>query len=156
MEETDQLVTEYEQIGAQINHWDSLSWQTSNFFLAVEAVFLAATVQLIYSELKEPGPSFLRVAALLLAAVVFNWIICFVWFRINRRNREYLEVRFKRALQIEAHPGIAMRVYTQEHDQLTQPNHRRHSTKNLEKHIPTIFAAAWLVIGVGAVMILFY
>jgi hypothetical protein len=156
LEKTEQLVREYEQIGSQISHWDSLSWQTSQFFLAIEGLFLAGIGQLLYSELKEAGSSPPGVALLLLCGVLFNLTICIVWFRINRRNREYLEVRFKRANEIEAEPGIVMRLYTQEREELTQPRYRRHSTKDLEKHIPTIFAIVWVIIGIGTIAILFY
>ena len=147
---------EYEQITAQIIHWDSLSWQTNQFFFAIEGVFLAGIGRLLYGEFEKPGSSDLAVVLLLLGGAVFNSVLCVLWFRINRRNREFLNVRFARAREIESQPDIAVRLYTRECEELTKPKYRRHGTSGQEKHIPTVFLAAWTAIIAGAIISLFY
>ena len=157
MDSTEQLMREYEQITAQIIHLDSLSWQTSNFFLAIESVFLVGIGKLLYDEFEKGGPSEITAIILLLAGAVFNSVLCVLfWFRINRRNREYLNVRFARAREIEAQSEIAVRLYTYQLEELSKPEYRGHRTSTLEKHIPTLFFIAWIVIILLATGSLFY
>lgn len=156
MESTEQLVREYEQITAQIIHWDSLSWQTSNFFLAIESVFLVGAGGVLYEEMGRAGTSEIAVVILLLAGAVFNGLLCYpFWFRINRRNREFLDIRFARAREIETHPTIAMRMYTYEREEFRKPKYSGHSTSRLERHVPTLFLIAWIAVFVGGVSLTF-
>jgi len=156
MDNTEQLVREYEQLTAQIIHWDNLSWQTSQFFSAIEGAFLAGIGRLIYGEFEKQGASNLALVLLLIGGAVFNIVLCVFWFRINRRNREFLDIRFTRAREIEAQPNIAARIYTYQREELTKPKYRGHGTSNLERRIPILFLTMWILIILGSAALLFY
>src|SRR5437016_10055636 len=90
--EQDLLLEEYKGLIPQIVHWDSHFWNKSKFFLTFESAFLAGAIVAMrdFATDSKPLPNALMLA--LLAATVFNWYLSYVWFRTNRRNREFLEL----------------------------------------------------------------
>lgn len=93
MEKIDQLVSEYKQTTTQIIYWDTASWQTNRFFVAVEGLFLVLVGNQLFLEFSKSGVTQWFPVALLASGALFNLVLCYVWFLINRRNREWLDVR---------------------------------------------------------------
>ena len=136
---------EYENLPALIAHWDGQFWQQSQWFFGVESVLLGAVgVALKDTFLSGAAPS--RPAFLLLVSFcVFNFWICYVWFRTNRSNREYLDPLLRRARAIEAAilENNDTGTFSAQQGSLTLPEHERHSAHRWVIHLPSGFALAW-------------
>jgi len=142
----DQLVNEYGQLTTQIIHWDSLSLKKDQFYFAVVGVFLIAVVKVIYDEITKVGTSPFLVVALIVLAGVFNLFMCIVWFKTNRRNREWLDVRFDRAREIETSQGIEFRILSLQDKRFDEPEYEGHATSKLVLYIPIIFFVVWVAV----------
>ena len=135
---------EYGNLPALIAHWDGHFWQKSQWFFAVESVLLAAVgvgfKETFLSGVPPARPAFL----LLVASCVFNFWICYGWFRTSRSNREYLSPILKRARAIEA--AILeddTGTFSAQQKSLNLPEHERHSSNRWETHLPSGFALVW-------------
>ena len=140
----DFMLREYENLPALIAHWDSHFWQKSQWFFAVESVLLAAVgvafKDTFLSAVTATRPAFL----FLIASCVFNFWICYVWFRTNRSNREFLGPLLKRARDIEeAILKDETGTFSAQRKSLTSPESERHSSHRWENHLPSGFALAW-------------
>jgi hypothetical protein len=140
------MCREYESLPALIAIWGNLSWQKSQFFFAVESVFLAGigvALKDTFVEGKAPAPA---AFLMLVGACVFNFWICYVWFRTNRSNREYLNPLLQRAQEIEVallNDKADKATFSAQSRSLREPERKRHSSERWERHLPTGFAAAW-------------
>ena len=145
----DLLLEEYKGLISQIIHWDSHFWNKSKFFLTFESAFLAGTL-IALRENVAPGKvlsSTLFVA--LIGVVAFNLYLSYVWFRTNRRNREFLELRFRRAREVEAELGSVQKLFT--NDPLLLP--KDHGSARWEAHLATGFALAWVAVFCGLIVL---
>lgn len=151
----DFMLREYEKLPQLIAHWDSHFWVKSQFFFAVESVFLAAGAVAFKKTLlqvngDDPGVNGL---VSLVGLCVFNFWLNYVWFRTNRSNREYLTHLFKRARAIErtlvaTSPDIPPEdnpIFTGQWNSLQQSESNRGSSW-WEIHLPTGFAISWAVV----------
>jgi hypothetical protein len=135
---------EYSSLPALIAHWDGHFWQKSQFFFAVESVMLAAIGVAFEKVFLEGAPLSRPGYWVLIFACFFNFWLCYVWFRTNRSNREFLGPLFKRARDIERLPlEDDDGTFTAQHCSLNAPEHVRHSAHRWENHLPTGFALAW-------------
>ncbi len=152
MDRIELLMREYETITTQIVHWDTFFWHKSQFFLAIESVSLGLIVQRLSIEIVDNMPMHPNLFLMFVAVALFNFFLCYVWFRTNRRNREYLDVRFKRALQIENEPGIidVVQLYRFQQATLKNPKYTKHSSSPWEIYLPIAFILAWFVSLIGA------
>jgi len=146
MDNKEILIREYETITHQIIHWDKFFWEKSQFFLAVESALLAGAILELRKLFKLPSPIRASDLTILLVVVIFNLFLCYVWFRTSRSNREYLRVRFQRALRIESDPRLrgVLQLYHEQDNMLAQPQFRKHSSSKWELHIPSAFGIAWV------------
>ncbi len=146
----DILLKEYESLVTQLIHWDSLFWTKSQFFLVIESAFIAVVLQAFKEQVTTASnklpPALL---CLFLVAGLFNIYLCYVWFRTNRRNREYIRQRIERALQIESELGV-LHTFTDAKQKLP----KGHGSANWETHLPTGFIIIWVVLLLGAVVLL--
>lgn len=138
----DFMCQEYENFPALIAHWDSHFWNKSQWFFAAESVLLGAVgyafKDAFLSGIAPARPAFI----FLVAACVFNFWICYVWFRTNRSNREYLGTLLPRARAIEeAILGDKTGTFSTQRESL----HQRHSSSRWEIHLPSGFALAWVL-----------
>ena len=152
MQKQEILIREYETITDQIIHWDKFFWQKSQFFLAIESVLLAGVSLRLSVEFSRAEPISDHDFVLFIVLFIFNLYLCYTWFRTSRSNREYLRVRFARALQIEQDPAMKgiLKLYTYQDEMLNQPQYKKHGSNRWELHIPTIFALAWTATLVAA------
>ncbi len=140
------LKNEYDSIVKQIIHWDSLFWHKSKFFLAIQSAFLAVVLNEVKEQILTSYKDLRSLFILFLTVAVFNIYLCYVWFRTNRRTREYLKFRIERALEIEDDKdkklsGILRTFrYTKEH--LPEC----HKSAVFETHIPTAFIVVWTIL----------
>ncbi len=140
----DFMCREYANLPALIAHWDAHFWKKSQWFFAVESVLLAA-VGVAFKDTFLSGVAPARAAFLfLVASCVFNFWICYVWFRTNRSNREFLGPLLQRARAIEA--AILENdtgTFSAQRKSLASPKNERHSSHRWENHLPSGFALAW-------------
>jgi hypothetical protein len=135
------LLKEYESLVTQFVHWDSLFWSKSQFFLLIQSAFIAIFLQAFKENVTPSQTNFPpRLLCLFLLIALFNIYLCCVWFITNRRNREYLQQRAERAIQIESDLKV-LRTFT---DGRNLP--KGHRSSNLETHLPTAFIIAWVVL----------
>ena len=136
---------EYTNLPALIAHWDTHFWQKSQWFFAVESVLLAA-VGIAFKDTFLAGEAPKKQAFLVLVgACVFNFWLCYVWFRTNRSNREFLGPLLVRARDIEkAILGDDTGTFSAQRQSLISAKHERHSSHRWENHLPSGFAAAWM------------
>ncbi len=145
----DILLTEYESVVTQLNHWDSLFWTKSQFFLVIESAFIAVILQGFKEQVTSAsGKVPLELLFLFFGADLFNIYLCYVWFRTNRRNREYIRQRIARACEIESELGV-LQTFTDAKQKV--PND--HGSADWETHLPTVFIIVWVVLLVGAVVL---
>jgi len=138
---------EYEVIGAQIEHWDTFFWVKSNFFLVIESALLAVIVTQLNTSLLTINHFQPMIFYLSISVTLFNLFLCYVWFRTNRSNHEYLMVRFNRALQIENDLTLegVVQLYHFQQDMLSHPGYIKHSSSWWEVHLPLAFMFAWIM-----------
>lgn len=137
---------EYSNLPALIAHWDAHFWHKSQWFFGVESLILAA-VGIAFKDTfldgfapKRPGFFFL------VGSCVFNFWICYVWFRTNRANREFLTPLLHRAREIETEfLKNEMGTFSAQQNSLTGWKHAQHSSHQWENHLPSGFALAWAV-----------
>jgi hypothetical protein len=141
------LMKEYELVTNQIIHWDTFFWSKSNFFLTIESVLLAVVVTQLYSELNNNTHMTMILFILGIFVTVFNLVLCYVWFRTNRSNHEYLKVRFERALKIEDDLALGgvVQTYRLQRELLEMPKYIKHSSSWWEINLPIIFMIAWFM-----------
>jgi hypothetical protein len=147
VERDELLMREYETITDQIIHWDTFFWHKSQFFLAIESVLLGLIADRLSTELVDNKPMQFGLFFMFVVVTLFNFYLCYVWFRTNRRNREYLEVRFDRALQIENDPVMkdVLQLYRLEKTRLESPEYAKHSSSKWEIKLPCAFILAWVI-----------
>jgi len=99
-------------------------------------------------ELTDGKPMHTRLFPMLVAIMLFNIFLCYVWFRTNRSNREYLKVRFERALQIEDDPDMSnvIQLYHLQQLILKDSRYAKHSSSWWETQLPSAFMIAWFAI----------
>ncbi|MCG6162392.1 RipA family octameric membrane protein, partial [Leptospira bandrabouensis] len=96
------LLEEYKIISNQIIHWDKQYWIKSNFFLAIESLFLSGiSIFLLKGEINIELP----IITILISLIVFNILICLIWRLSCLRTKEYLNLRFRRSKKIEKKLG---------------------------------------------------
>jgi hypothetical protein len=83
------LMKEYQCVVEQIIHWDSHFWRKSQFFLVIQSAFIAGVLQNLKDWVVRPAPMPFLMFLLFAQLTIFNIYLCYVWFRTNRRNREY-------------------------------------------------------------------
>jgi len=145
------LLQEYQSAVSQIIHWDSLFWTKSRFFLVIESAFIAVILhtfkEIVVVPQEELLPTFL---SLLVFVGLLNVYLCYVWFRTNRRNREYLRLRFERVRPIEGEFDEVLKTFTYQEENM----HEGHGSAGWETHLPTVFIATWVgLVAVAAVYI---
>jgi hypothetical protein len=148
MERAELLMREYETITTQIVHWDTFFWHKGQFFLAIESVLLAVMTQQLTSEVTDTIPMLPVMFFMIAGVTLFNLFLCYVWFRTNRSNHEYLKVRFERALQLEDEPELrgVVQLYHLQLATLRSPKYVKHSSSMWERHLPSAFMLAWIAV----------
>ena len=144
----DLLLEEYKGLIPQIVHWDSHFWNKSKFFLTFESAFLAGTLVTLRENIAAGKVLSNSLLLALVGIVLFNLYLSYVWFRTNRRNREFLELRFRRARDIEAELGGVQKLFTNDPLQLS----KGHGSASWETHLATGFAVAWIALLLGAIV----
>jgi hypothetical protein len=136
---------EYRLLSEQIVHWDGAFWRKSQFFMAIEAVTLGFVIDRLSREFIGTKPIDHELFLMLGALVLFNFYISYAWFRTNRTNREYLNVRFDRAFEIENDLELdgVLGLYKLQRQRLAEPRYVAHSSSRWEIHLPSIFMVAW-------------
>jgi hypothetical protein len=152
----DFLLREYANLPQLIAHWDAHFWQKSQFFFAVESLLLAAVAVGFRQTFLEGEPPSLQKFHDLVALSVFNFWLCYVWFRTNRSNREFLGPLLRRARAIECALAALSKskdglpedqpTFTAQWQSLHEPRRDRHSSHWWENHLPTGFALSWVVV----------
>ncbi len=147
------LMAEYATITRQIIHWDTFFWTKSRFFLAVEGIAILATVDRLSPRLVLEDPLELVLFWFLLGIVLLNWFLSYFWFLTGRRNRDFLNFRFERAIQIEKHRLLQVeengvrkplvRLYHHQETRLNSPELKGKFSHYWEISIPFVFAIAW-------------
>ena len=140
----EQWIKEYEQLTAQIIHWDSLSLRKDQFFLAVEGLFIIAAGQLLRPHLADLCPLPTHVIILITVMAIFNCFLCWVWFKTVRRNREWLDVRLKRAEEIENKNDIEFRILRRQDSEFKE--YGGHEAHKLVLKVPIAFALLWILL----------
>ena len=130
------LMREYDSVVKQIIHWDSHFWHKSQFFLAIQSAFVIGALTILT-----------RQTPILFGVTIFNIYLCYVWFRTNRRNREYINLRTKRAKDIEADKRLQdiLRTFRSEKENLSSCR-----SAEWEVHIPIVFIVAWMALSIFA------
>lgn len=139
------LKQEYDNIFAQIEHWDNQFWTKSRFFLLIESAFLGGGLQVIGSNIVS-GTNFSTLFILLgIFLALFNIFLSYVWFRAIRRNREYIEPRVERARRIEQLIGsdVAWRSFIEQDKHLSPKG-----SSNWELKLPLSFLFVWFCVGI--------
>jgi len=143
------LLEEYKGLIPQIIHWDSHFWNKSKFFLIFESAFLGGTLialrESVVVEEVFPFPLFIA----LIGVVALNLYLSYVWFRTNRRNREFLELRFRRAREVEAELGSVQKLFRNDLQLLSSA----HSSARWEIHLATGFAVVWVAVFCGLIVL---
>lgn len=137
------MCREYASLPALIVFWGGLSWQKNQFFCSVESILLAGIGVALKDTFiggKDPTES---AFLMLTIACVFNFWICYVWFRTNRTNRDYLTPLLLRACTIEGALGDRTATFSAQQGFLQDSKRNRHSAEWWERHLPTGFAVAW-------------
>lgn len=134
------MCREYDNLPALISLFGSLSWQKNQFFFTVESVAFAGVGVAFKSTFLDGTAPAVPALVLLIGICVFNFWICYVWFRTNRRNREYVDAILQRASAIEKEL-----VSNDKATFSAMPKQRQHSSSRWELHIPSSFAVAWTV-----------
>lgn len=129
------LMREYDSVVKQIIHWDSHFWHKSQFFLAIQSVFVIGALKILIEQISIP-------LSLLFAVTIFNIYLCYVWFRTNRRNREYIDLRKKRALDIESDKRLQDVLLTFRSDEKNLS--KSHQSAWWEIRLPYVFIVAWI------------
>jgi hypothetical protein len=106
MDQAELLMKEYEACATMIVHWDEFFYETSRFYLFIESALLAVAFSLLTAQLVDEKPMRPELITLFVCLTLFNLVLCYIWFRANRSNREYLRVGFIRALEIENDPAF--------------------------------------------------
>jgi hypothetical protein len=148
----DFLLREYENLPQLIAHWDAHFWQKSQFFFAVESLLLAAVAVAFRQTFLKGAPPTLQEFRALIGLSVFNFWLCYVWFRTNRSNREFLGPLLTRARAIERALAAGSDfktaedrpTFTVQWQSLREPPRDRHSSHWWENHLPTGFALSWV------------
>lgn len=140
----DILMKEYDNVVKQIIHWDSNFWHKSQFFLVIQSAIVVAVLQTLKEQFFKADPMPSTLLWLLIVTVMFNIYLCYVWFRTNRRNREYIRVRTTRARDIEADQRLQGILNTFLSDQNQLPV--AHRSAEWETHLPTGFIVIWLTL----------
>ncbi|MGO9207359.1 MAG: hypothetical protein ACLQBX_14465 [Candidatus Limnocylindrales bacterium] len=137
---------EYDVISAQIIHWDQHLWRQAQFFVAVESAFVAVVGKELIDRADSGGNLPPLVALVLSLGSALNLFLCYVWFRVGRRNLEYSGVRYARAKALEAETELSgtLNLYHLESETLREPHNLRHGSRSWVKHIPSVFILAWL------------
>jgi uncharacterized membrane protein len=146
----DFMIREYESLPALIAFWGNLTWQKSQFFFAVEAVALAGIGTALRETFVDGKTLGFEPFMLLLCASLFNFWLCYVWFRTNRSNREYLTPLLQRAREIEDALAGGEATFGTQWKYLREPERERHGSERWERHLPTGLASIWaaaLVVG---------
>jgi hypothetical protein len=146
------LLREYQSLIPQITHWDSHFWTKSQFFMVIESAFLAIILQGIKNQITPQNKPSSLLFYIFFFIGAFNIYLCYVWFRTNRRNREYLILRFERAIQIEAELGGMLRTFTTDLEKLP----KGHGSATWEIHLATGFIIVWLTLMVAAIIWILY
>jgi hypothetical protein len=138
------LKQEYDNVFAQIEHWDNQFWTKSRFFLLLESAFLGVAFQFAGTNLINDVTLSVDIVALGLVVCLFNIYLAYVWFRSVRRVREYLEPRVERARQIEllVESEVAWNSFIQQDEHVSSKGSSR-----WEIHLPTSFIVMWFVAG---------
>ena len=141
------LILEYGNLPGLIAHWDAHFWHKSQFFFAVKSLLLGAVGVAFRETFLKGVPLGSQGLWVLVGVCIFNYWICYVWFRTNRSNREFLGPLFERARWIEkclleGQPGTFIAQWTA----LLDPKRDRHSAHWWENHLPTVFAVAWTAV----------
>jgi hypothetical protein len=139
-------LAEYENLPALIAHWDSHVWSKSNWFFGVQSLLLGAAGIAFKDHLlvETTLPTRRSLGALIILAF-FNLWLCYVWFRTNRSNREYLKPLFERARAIEtAALGDGQGTFNFQLERLNAIG-GKHSSSRWETHLPSGFGIAWAV-----------
>ena len=148
----DFLLREYQNLPQLIAHWDAHFWQKSMFFFAVESLLLTAMAFTFREIFLKGVPPTIQEFHCLIGLSLFNFWLCYVWFRTNRSNREFLDPLLTRARVIEHALAASSDVKTAEDRQtftvqwqsLCEPPRDRHSSRRWENHLPTGFALSWV------------
>ena len=141
----DLLLEEYKGLIPQIIHWDSHFWNKSKFFLTFESAFLAGTLIALRDNVIQGKIISVTLFVALIGIVIFNLYLSYVWFRTNRRNREFLELRFQRAREVETELGGVQKLFTNDPLKLSKD----HGSARWETHLATGFAIAWGTLFLG-------
>jgi hypothetical protein len=154
----DFLLHEYGNLPQLIAHWDAHFWQKSQFFFAVESLLLGVVAVEFRKTFLEGATPGLQKFCELVGLSLFNFWLCYVWFRTNRSNREFLGALFGRARAIESalaavsEGGIPENqpTFTCQFQSLLKPSQDRHASHWWENHLPTGFAASWVAVLITA------
>lgn len=137
----DILMKEYEIVSNQITYWDNQYWTKQKFFISVEGLFLSGTSFLLNNQIFQVKS--IRLQTLVFFLIAFNIVMCFIWFISCKRTKEYIDLRMKRAKNIEKYFKVT-KLYRY-HDNKFFLKQSNFSGK-LERHIPTAFMVLWFII----------
>ena len=155
MDQLGVLMHEYQTITDQIAHWDSLFWRTSQIFLVIQSALLVLVGDRLTGQLGDGATMPISLFLLFLGVGLFNIVVNYIWYRANRRNRQYLRVRFTRARQIEGDPTMRdiLKLYRLEDHELRQSPRWKHGSGRFETHLPTLCAFAWMALMFAAAVL---
>ncbi|PJE03039.1 MAG: hypothetical protein CK427_06195 [Leptospira sp.] len=137
----DILLKEYEIVSDQITYWDNQYWTKQKFFISVEGLFLSGSSFLLNNEMFREDN--IELQTLFFSLIAFNIVMCFIWFISCKRTKEYIDLRMKRAKNIEKYIKVA-KLYRY-HDNKFYLKQCNFSGK-LERHIPSVFMVLWFII----------
>jgi hypothetical protein len=147
------LMTEYQVVSRQYQHWDIFFWTKAQFFVTVQGVTLLATAGWLIQA--ERGTHLLLFTTFL-GVVTLNLFLCHLWYRNGCRNRMYMDFTMDRALQIEKHPVLQIEIdgkreplvkaFHYRKEQLANPRLKHGSSHYLELFMPIAFAMTWFLL----------
>jgi hypothetical protein len=142
------LMHEYDAISSQIIHWDQHLWTQSQFFVAIESIFVALIGKQLIDGAVAGASLPVLVTIVLTVGTLLNIYLCYVWFRVGRRNLEYSGVRYARAKDLEAAPDVVgvLALYRLETATLTKRSMAKHGSRRWVMHIPSAFILTWLAV----------
>lgn len=147
MDRDELLIRDYEITAQHVLHFDKQFYETSRFFLLIEAALFAAFVDRLSNELIA-GEHIPTEMLLFVIVIIFsNLSLCYIWFRTNRTYREFLEISYKRAMEIESKSALGgiPGLYITQQDMMKEKGYKSHSSNWWEIRVPIVFMIAWIL-----------
>lgn len=135
------LLEKYKLLATQIIHWDTLFWSKSKFFLGIQTAFLALFGAAGTVAFKHPLFSKPMVDIGLVLVGVFNFYLCFVWYKTNVRNLQYRKFKIDEFREIERRLPVLTIFDPHTVRRYLPPSD---SSSDWEKFMPLAFGFVWV------------